>query len=125
MKNFKKRGRFENLMQSKPFLIFFGIIIIFFIFSMFGFMNKMEETRKNRKIAEDKIIELEKSKEKLNTEISKLKTEKGVEESIREKFGLAKEGEDMILVIDDKNTPTEEKEANSSGFFDFFKNLFK
>ena len=112
-------------MQSKPFLIFFGVLILFFIFIMFGFMNKMEDTSKNRKIVEDKILELEKSKEKLNSEISKLKTEKGVEESIREKFGLAKEGENMILVVDEKNSLIEGKKTNSNGFFSFLKNLFK
>ncbi|PIR69020.1 hypothetical protein COX93_00880 [Candidatus Nomurabacteria bacterium CG_4_10_14_0_2_um_filter_30_12] len=125
MRNFQKKGRFENIMQSKPFLIFFGVLILFFIFSMFGFMNKMEDTSKNRKIVEDKILELEKSKEKLNSEISKLKTEKGVEESIREKFGLAKEGENMILVVDEKNSLIEGKKTNSNGFFSFLKNLFK
>jgi hypothetical protein len=88
-------------------------------------MNKTQETSKNRKILEDKIIELEKSKEKLNSDIIKLKTEKGVEENIREKFGLAKEGEDMILIIDDKNQRVDEAEPESSGFFSFFKNWFK
>ena len=85
----------------------------------------MEETGKNRKIVEDKITELEKSKEKLNSDITKLKTEQGIEESIREKFGLAKEGENMILIIDDKNSSEIPKNTDSGGFFSFLKNLFK
>jgi len=125
MKDFQKRGKWEYVMQSKPFLIFFGVLILFFIFSMFGFMNKMEDTSKNRKIAEDRILELEKSKEKLNSEISKLKTEKGVEESIREKFGLAKEGENMILVVDEKNPLEVQKEEDNKGFWSTIKSWFK
>ena len=125
MKDFQKRGKWEYVMQSKPFLIFFGVLILFFIFSMFGFMNKMEDTSKNRKIAEDRILELEKSKEKLNSEISKLKTEKGVEESIREKFGLAKEGENMILVVGEKNPLEVQKEEDNKGFWSTIKSWFK
>ncbi len=125
MRNFQKSGRLRHIMQSKFFLIFLGIIILSFFFNMFSFMAKMEETIRNRKIIENKIAELEKSKGKLNSDINKLKTEKGVEENIRDKFGLAKEGENMILVIDDKNLPEVQKKTNFSWFFSFFNNLFK
>jgi len=125
MRNFQKKERLKYIMQSKPFLVFLGIAIIAFFFSMFSLMNKMEETSKNRKIIEDKIAELEKSKEQFNSEIIKLKTEEGIEESIREKFGLAKEGENMIMIVDEKNSSETQKEADSSGFLSFLKNLFK
>lgn len=125
MRNFQKSGRLKHLMQSKLFLIFLGIVILAFFYSMFGFVIKMGETSKNRKIVEDKIIELEKSKEKLNSDINELKTDKGIEENIREKFGLAKEGENMILVIDDKNAPAITEEEDSEGFFSWLKGLFQ
>ncbi len=125
MKSFQKNGRWQHIMQSKVSLIFLGIVIIAFLFSMFSFMNKMEETRKNRKIIEDKIAELEKSKETFESEITKLKTEKGQEEAIREKFGVAKEGENMIMVVDDKNSPSDQPQTDSGGFFSFLKNFFK
>jgi cell division protein FtsB len=112
-------------MQSKLFLVFLGIIILVFFFSMFSFVGKMEKTSKNRKIVEDKITELEKSKETFSSEIAKLKTEKGIEESIREKFGVAKEGENIIIIVDDKNSSVTTIEADSSWFSSFFNNLFK
>jgi cell division protein FtsB len=125
MRSFQKKERLKRIMQSKPFLIFLSVVILVFIFSTFSFMSKMEETIKNRKIVEDKIAELEKSKEKLNSDISKLKTEAGVEEIIRENYGVAKEGEGMIMITDDKNTETTQPKADSPGFFSFLKNLFK
>ena len=84
----------------------------------------MQITIENRKLAENKIAELQKEKEKLSIDIAKLKTEDGIEENIRQKFGLAKEGENMIIVVDDQNKPTTE-EAEERGFFSFFTNLFK
>lgn len=125
MRSFQKNGRFKHIIQSKTSLIFLGIVIIVFIYSMFGFIGKMEETIKNRKIIEDKIAELEQSKEKFNTDINNLKTDKGVEESIRDKFGLAKEGENLIMITDDKNSPDTQKDTKNSGFFSFITNLFK
>jgi len=125
MRGFQKGGRLKHIMQSKFSLMLLGMIILAFFFSMFGFLGKMEETSKNRKIIEDKIAELEKSKEKLNSDISKLNTEKGIEENIRDKFGLAKEGENMIMVIDDKNSTGTQQQTDSGGFFSFLKNLFK
>jgi cell division protein FtsB len=112
-------------MESKIALIFLGIILVIFIYNLFGLFKKMQETAQNKKNIEDKITELEKSKENLDESITKLNTDKGVEESIRDKFGLAKEGEGMILVVDDKNAPAPEKKDDSSGFFSFFTNLFK
>lgn len=125
MNKFQKKGKWDNLIYSKIFLTFLGILIIFFIFNMFHFMNKASDTFKNKKNVEDKIIELEKSKDKFNTDILKLQTEKGVEESIREKFGLAKEGENMIMIVNDKNEKKVEESNDSKGFLYFFKNWFK
>ena len=112
-------------MQSNIFLIFLGIIILSFSFSMFSFMGKTEETIRNKKIIEDKITELEKSKEKLNSDIVKLKTEEGIEENIRDKFGLAKEGENMILITEDKKQKETQKEPDSGLFWSIIKSWLK
>lgn len=112
-------------MQSKPVLVFLGIIILVFAWSVLGLVGKMQETIKNKKIADDKIQELQKEKEKLLSDINELKTDKGVEKSIREKFGLAKEGEGMVVVVDDKNPPVAGEDAGKKGFFSFLKNLFR
>ena len=87
-------------------------------------MGKMAVTRENRKIAENKVAELQNEKIRLSADISKLNTESGIEENIREKFGLAKEGEGLIIVVEDKDK-TEAEDESSGGFFSFFKNLFK
>ena len=126
MRSFQKKGKLQRIMQSKIFLIFLGLLMVVFIYSLFGFVNKMLETVKNKKNLEDKISELEKSKEKLTTDIQKLNTDQGVEENIRDKFGLAKEGENMIMIVDDKDSPKQEDTAQKpGGFLSFLKNWFK
>lgn len=125
MKNFQKNKRFYNVLQSKFFLTLLGIIIIFFIFNLFKFMEKTNDTFENKRRVEDRIDELNKSKDKFNKDISNLNTDKGIEENIRQKFGLAKEGENMILIVDDKPEPDIKKDNNNNVFLSFFTNLFK
>ncbi|MCM2339450.1 MAG: septum formation initiator family protein [Burkholderiales bacterium] len=125
MKSFQKNKRFNRLFQSKVFLLFLGIVLLVSFYSIFGFMNKMRETVKNKNIVRDKIEELEKTKEKLNLDIKKLDTKDGTEESIRQKFGLAKEGEEMIMIVEDKNVGEDQKELDSKGFFSVIKSWFK
>ena len=124
MKSFQYKRGWKDILQSRPVLVFLGILVFIFAWSVFGFMGKMQITRENRKIAENKLIELKKEKEKLSSDIAKLKTDEGVEESIRAKFGLAKEGEGVIVIVEDPNPPEIPKQE-SKGFWSFFTNLFK
>ena len=124
MKNFQtKRGK--QFWQSWPCLIFFSILILIFAWNIFTFWQKMQETSKNKKLAEDKIALLQKQKAKLTTDIAKLNTPAGVEEVIRDKFGLAKEGENMIVIVEDKNKEVVPTPSRFSRFWSFLKGLFE
>jgi len=125
MSNFQKDGRFKHILQSKIFLVFLSIVIFFFFFNIFSFLTRMEETKKNKEIAEARVLELKKSKEKFSFDINKFRTEKGIEEIVRENYGVVKEGENLIIITEDKNTTEDKKEADSSPFFYFLKNWFK
>jgi cell division protein FtsB len=125
MKNFQQKRKWRHILESKPILFILCILILFFAWSVFGLIDKMQDTIKNKKIASEKIQELQKEKEKLVSDIDKLKTDKGVEESIREKFGLAKEGEGVVVVVEDKNQPTNGTASESTCFLSFIKNWFK
>ena len=124
MKNFQQKRGFKNIIHSRPVLIFLGVLLLFFAWGVIGFMNKMYVTMENKEIAQKKVATLEAEKEKLSSSIARLKTQEGVEESIRDKFGLAKDGEGLIVVVEDKSGAVK-KESSFSGFFSFFKNWFK
>ena len=124
MRNFQQKRRFQNILHSKIVLILLGLLALFFAWGVIGFMVKMETVKENRKLAEEKFLELEKKKLELSSQIARLNTEEGKEENIREKFGLAKEGEQLIVVVEDKNPP-KPLEDESGGFWGFLKNMFK
>ena len=124
LRSFQQKRGWKNIIYSRPVLVLLAILVLAFAWAVFRFMDKMQITRENRIIAESKVAQLEKEKEKLSSDISKLETEAGVEESIRDKFGLAKEGEGLIVIVEEKNT-TEIPKKESGGFFGFFRNWFK
>lgn len=124
MRNFQQKRGWREIIESWPVIIFLGFLLLVFAFGVVGFMSKMSATRENREVAEKKLIELENKKARLTSEITKLETEDGVEENIREKFGLAKEGEGLIVVVEDKNKV--EVIVEEKGWFaSFWDNLFK
>lgn len=124
MKNFQEKRGWRNIVQSKPFLILFSIVILFFSWNVFVFWNKMQETVKNKNIVEDKITLLKKQKEEISSEINSLNTVEGKEKFFRENLGLVKEGEDVTVVVEDKNPPIVPK-PTSSGFWSFLTGWFK
>jgi cell division protein FtsB len=124
MRNFQKKRVWRNIMQSKPVLILLGVVILVFAWSVLGFWNQMRETGKNKQVVENKVAELKEQKEKLLADIESLKTEEGKEKFFRENYGLAKEGENVVIVVEDKTKPADSQES-SSGFWSFLKGLFQ
>lgn len=125
MRNYERKINWRKVAESKPVLIILGILILIFAWSVLKFWNKMEETGNNKKIVEDKVTALRDKKEKLELDIESLNTEEGKEAFFRENYGLAKEGEQMIVVVEDQKPAEAPKKSPLSGFFSFFANLFK
>ena len=122
MRNFRQKGGLRNILQSRPVLILLGLVFLFSLWGLIGFVGKLGATRENRKVAENRVEELKQEQERLSADIAKLETDSGVEESIRTKFGLAKEGENVIVVVEDQNPPEVDQEQSKGGFWSFFTN---
>ena len=125
MRNFQEKRGWRKIVESKPFLILFGIVILIFSWNVFGFWNKMQETVKNKNIVEDRVAILKQQKENISSEINNLNTDQGKEKFFRENLGLAKDGEGVTVVVEEKKLPETQKDASPSWFFSFLKNLFK
>jgi len=120
MRSFQQNRKWKNVFESWPVLLCLGILLLFLMWVVIGFLSKMQTTRENRRIAESKVLELRDKKEKLSSDIENLKTDAGKEQIFRENFGLAKEGEGLIVVVDDKNASKVEEEKHKSFLSLFF-----
>ena len=126
MRNFQtKKSGWRRVLESTPSLFLLFVLVLIFSWSVAGFLGKMQDTEEKKNNAEEKVIELREKKEKLSGDIVRLETDKGIEENIRGKFGLIKEGEGVIVIVEEDSSLESEMEAETGGFWSFFKNWFK
>ncbi len=78
------------------------VLIVFVARGVLGAYADAKLTKENKNIAEQQLQELQERESDIVAEISDLKTEEGQEKEIRDKFRVAREGEQMIMIIDEK-----------------------
>jgi cell division protein FtsB len=100
MLEFQEKRKFKRILYSKFTLVILIIIIGWILNAVWKVYIKQDLTKNNLvKTARD--LEGLRTREKmLSSEIERLKTDGGVEEEIREKYGLVKPGEEILVVID-------------------------
>lgn len=103
MKRFQKKRKTNNWLYSKLTIL----VLAFFVFVLSqGSVEVYEKAResldrKNESIAA--LQKLEVRKEHLESEVYRLNSDVGVEEELRKRFSLSKEGEKVIVIVDEGN----------------------
>lgn len=103
MLGFHEKRKIRNILYSKPVLVILGLVVLFFLSTVWGAFKKERDTQK---IKEQRIEVLESLEERegiLSKEIDRLDTERGVEEEIRAKFEVARGGEGVIVIVNSKD----------------------
>jgi cell division protein FtsB len=98
--DFHEKRKIKRLLYSKPTLIILGLLVIWLSFNVFGMYKKERDTRLRRIEQKGVLNELEGREESLRTEIERLSTDRGIEEEVRSKFEVGREGEQVIIIID-------------------------
>jgi hypothetical protein len=117
MRNFQAKNKQIPFYYSKPFLIFLFLIVLFFFWQMFVFLKKAQMTHKNKKLAEDKYMELMKKKEELSNSVEALHTAEGKESFVRENYGLVREGENIVILVTETKEDSVQTEGDVKSFF--------
>lgn len=110
---FRNKQKARELLYSKitiAAILFFVVMLIPGVYSIYV---KLGESGKDRKAAERELADLEEREQMLTQKVDQGKTERGLEEQIREKFNVAKEGESVIVLVDKSViASTTQNEAN-------------
>ena len=113
MLDFKKKRKIKEILYSRVTIILLFFIFLFFANSTWDVYKKASLASENKKIAEKDLNALKEREKNLVNKIDRLKTDIGVEEEIREKFGFVKDGEEVVVIVDSKE---EIDESSDSGF---------
>ena len=101
MLRFYQKKTFRRVLYSKGIFAALILAALFGLKATWGIHQKDLEARANAEEAQVTLAELKSREAFLRAELDRLSTERGVEAEIRKKFPLAKEGEEVAVVVDE------------------------
>jgi cell division protein FtsB len=106
MEDFRRKNKIQRAVYSRS--VFFGLLVIaiFFAQGAWGVYQKKQETERNLEELEAKLDDVQRRKDELKTQIDELNSEKGIEREIRNKFSVAKEGEEVVIIVEREKATT-------------------
>ena len=99
-----------------------GTLLFFLARSVWDVYQKNNLARKERNALLTEIAALEERKEKLESELERLETPRGLEEELRTKFQVSKPGEETVVLIEPRG---ESASSTRNSFWEKIKNLFR
>lgn len=124
MTKFKKNN--YKFWHSPIVLLLLFCFFIFFAYNIINLVETERETHKKKEVILEEINNLKKKEMILSSNLAKIDTEEGVEEIIRDKYQVTKEGEKMIIIIDsDRNNIREKNISERPSFFKWITGLFR
>ncbi len=124
MKDFERKRKIRKTLYSRGVLLGLLFVLIVVGKATFSLYAKERESQKNLNLAEDNLSALSLRKERLQSDIARLKTSEGIDAEIRSQFQVAKPGEKMVVLIGDEKTVSDEpvkEQSLVSKFFDLFR----
>ncbi|MFA7315764.1 MAG: septum formation initiator family protein [Candidatus Paceibacterota bacterium] len=124
MHHFKKKAEYKFWHSPIMLVVLFGVVVIF-AYNLIGLLEKERETSKKKELALDQIESLKKRQTILEGDIARLETDDGIEEAIRDKYQVVKEGEKVVTIVNEEAPTNVDDENNKEhGFWNFLKRIF-
>ncbi len=119
----KNKHTLRKIMVSRLWLSVFAIIVAILLFNSLSlFLKRVKVWQKVAHLEQEKHTLLERKKV-IEVKKQSLETDFGREAVFRERFNVARPGEEVIIVTEAK--PAIVTQESSIGFIRFFRNLFK
>lgn len=115
MAEFEEHKKFWGIFYSPLVLIVLLIISVFLTRATWQVYTHERVSMQNRERLENELAMVKDREAILKEQVAALETPKGVEDEIRSKFNVAKEGEQVAIIVNDTNatsatsTPVKEK----------------
>ncbi len=125
MLEFQEKRKIKKLIYSKITLVILIILIIFMLKTVWGVYQKERLTKENLTKTNNNLSTLLVREKMLSSGIDKLKTDNGIEQEIREKYGLVKPGEEVIILVDRDEGTSSLPISSRAGFWQKVKDWLK
>ena len=108
---FQGRQKLRKILYSKVTLFVIAVLVFFVGRGAWNTHEKAQIARSERNIAERSLSELESRASELQASLIRLKSDRGIEEEVRQKYTVARLGEEVVIVVDDSVKKGENGEA--------------
>lgn len=100
MRELERKQEVRKKLYSVPALAALALLTLLVIRGTWKVVQKMEESRGYVKNLQSEVALMQDRRQKLETSIAKLETEQGLESEIKGKFSVKKEGEQVAIIVD-------------------------
>lgn len=115
-----KRPKKQQVMHSVGALFMLLVLLVLVTISAIKMGMKTQKVKEAKERQQEELTELLEQEEQLQADVSYFSSERGLEEEIRERFPVVKEGEELILIIDQEQELEPEEVVKKS----FWKRIF-
>lgn len=98
---FQNRQKLRKILYSKVTLFVLAILVFFVGRGAWNTHEKAQIARSERNIAERSLSELESRSSELQASLVRLKSDRGIEEEVRQKYTVARPWEEVVIIVDD------------------------
>ena len=113
---FGKQNNYKEYIYSKPIIVFLLVIVVFISMSVYERYGVERDMSNRRNSAESELEHLNERKVQIEDRVEYLEGDRGIEEEIRKNFDVAKEGEQVIILVgndEEVDEPVAETEIES------------
>ena len=116
------QGKFVH---SPIFLAFLVILALFLLKAVWDLFEKSQDARIAAESVQREYEELVVREAALKESLARLESSDGVESEIRQKFGVVKEGEEVVIVLPEDTTNAKQGMEKEEGWWQKFLSFFQ
>jgi cell division protein FtsB len=125
MIDFQQRRKIRRIFYSKITFVVLILLVLFMSKQVYDIYKKETLSRENLQSISGEYNSLKSRQKMLTSEIDRLKTDEGIEEEIRDKFSVAKPGEQVVVIVDSSSTVEDSAKNSNVGFWQKIIDWFK
>ena len=114
MFDFHEKRKIRRILYSK---VSIGVVLILTVLLMSAVWERYTVSKEMKERLDDKYAELEiiqQRAETIESKVEYLKNERGVEEELRNRFDVAREGEQVVILLDDEEREDKNKTSDET-----------
>lgn len=123
MREFEKKRKMKKFIYSKAVIVILLIILFILARGTIGVYLKSRESNNREQASAVMLSKLNERQEELEEDVAFLETRVGIEDQLRSHYSFAKEGEKVVIIIDEETEEVIEEEPK--GFMEKTKSWFK